>query len=395
MKFRDGFSPRVNALSMLASIMERSGGPEQVILTDGETTIKRFGQYEKVTYKGKEEIIGLIDPVLVYLGNEFSDFTLKDIAARTMKYWNTMPKYQLNFAGKRLLVLPSPKRVLTSNELEKINRFLEGTARRLFISCGTDTDIFNLVLDQLESIFEIIPFATSQDAMMSGILSTGELIALPVTTRGWFKVRDKYADLATIKDPFDKGLAFSNVISVSPAYTYPAGTGTVWETDDVYSTEFQGLADIHYGGAGWGCFRNNLYPVSYDLDDWTAISKADFMAWLTSIETYFPLITKVPAGHTLTRNSKGWLDFTDVALFDFIAAQLVYKSGDNVLVGGFLPAWLTTAYNTSYDPNYAIKRFSEWCVYEEWGTEDKLSQMFFNMPPYLYSDDTYIPPIQS
>ena len=380
-----GRPPRTNSLS---GILARNPSFQQKI-SDGDTTIKNTGLYQKV-YSKKEKQEEPKFLITVYYPP--SEITYKDLAPKTMKYWNVLPTANLYEVAQSMAVcVPSPTRLLTDGEVNVLKSM--GKHRKMFIFPGTNTTIYNEVLDQLECIFEIIPFSTTPTGGVNGILTTGELMYLPVTLRGWLRVRNKYASLAIAKDPYGKGMAFDNIIHVVPAYHWPDGDGGVYETGYIWDEGTIALTDLHYGGSAYGFQYNTLY-TTYP-DNWTTLTKAEVLAWLYSIQSHMPYMKKTEENYVIHRNAEGWIDFTDIAEFDWISATLAYYIGDGIMTAGFTPYWLTAAYNTIYDSTYTTKQFSKWWAYKKWGTTNKLAQYFYNMPPYTLYDDTYIPPIQS
>ena len=351
--------------------------------------LKSHGMYEKVIYSPEKKKEDELDRVLVYLGpnNDFSEYTLPQIGANTMSYWNILPEYQLDLFGKILVVLPSPKRILTDAEVVALKKYAE--KRKLFIFSGTNIDICNQVLDQVGSIFEIIPFASSNIGLTNGIIPSRTVVGLPVKTEGWLLVRSKYASLASVLDPFGKGISFSNIITIVPAYVFNYGGGGVYESRWMFPSAYQ--ANIHYGTGAWGCSRNTVYPLSYTVDDWSALTKTAYIAWATAVggteDKSIELIYKKLPSYNFTRDSRGWLTFTDYAEYDWVSATMAFKG--NIMVSGNTPLWLK-----AYDA-YDAPDFYKWMAFKEWGTTDVFHQPFYNMPPYVYYDDTYIPPIQS
>ena len=193
-----GRPPRTNSLS---GILARNPSFQQKI-SDGDTTIKNTGLYQKV-YSKKEKQEEPKFLITVYYPP--SEITYKDLAPKTMKYWNVLPTANLYEVAQSMAVcVPSPTRLLTDGEVNVLKSM--GKHRKMFIFPGTNTTIYNEVLDQLECIFEIIPFTTASTGGIYGIIPDGTLMYLPMTYRGWLRVRDKYSSLALVKDAFGKGI---------------------------------------------------------------------------------------------------------------------------------------------------------------------------------------------
>jgi len=384
---------QVQSLSFNRRMREELGGLDITQLKrffqDGETIIKGHGLYEKVIPTLKDE--KKYSPITIY--QPPSEIEYRDLAPKTLRYWNNVPTYSLTeVAASMAVCLPAPKRILSAAEA-RVFRMM-GTKRKVFVFPGSDVDIFNYVIDQMGSIFELIPFSTQSLVGTSGILPTGELIGIPNTKRGWLRVQDKYAALAVAKDAFGRGLAFENIISIFPTFVYPRGNGGVYETGYVWDEGTIALTEAHYGGSAYGFQKNTIYPTAYSYDNWPGLSKEQVLAWLNSIISNMPYIKKSTSGYSLTTDSRGWVNFQDYALYDWISATMAYYTGDHILVSGFTPYWLTAGYDIDDDSYYSTKQLSSWWAYEEWGTTDVLHQYFYNMPQYFLYDDTYIPPIQ-
>lgn len=343
----------------------------------------------------QEEVSNYGVVVYLYTGKKYGAFSsadIKTVTQKSMRYFGNAPAEEPDelFDYQTIIIL-EPIRVLTQQELRIFTKLKQG-GRRFVLFPGSDIAVFNAILVQLGSIFELIPNAAERIVGSYGKLPDGKLLYLPVAARGWIKVMNAYANLAAVKDPFGRGLGFSNIVTVMPEFSYPPDTG-FWATTSFWGDDIVQLANLHYGGVSWGCHRNSLYPVGYTLDDWPALSKAAFLSWLDSVKGSFPMITKVPLGHTYTTGENGWRDFSDVAAYDFVSAKLAYYKNDNIMVAGFAPYWFNSSYNTQADSGTTTKLFSQW-IAGEWGTTDVFSQMFYNMPPYLYNDDSYVPGFQ-
>lgn len=337
------------------------------------------------------------DGVVVYFyrGKKYGAFSsadIKTVTQKSMRYFGNPPVEEPDeLLDYQTIIILEPIRVLTQQELRIFTK-LKQHGRRFVLFPGSDIAVFNAILVQLGSIFELVPNAAERIVGSYGKLPDGKLLYLPIAARGWIKVLNAYSNLAAVKDPFGRGLGFSNIVTVMPEFTYPPDTG-VWTTTSVWGNDIVYLANLHYGGVSWRCNRNSLYPVGYALDDWSALSKTAFLAWLDSVKASFPMIIKAPAGHTYTTNGSGWRDFSDVAAYDFVSAKLAYYTKDNIMVAGFAPYWFNSNYNTQADSSMSTKLFSQW-IAGKWGTTDVFSQMFYNMPPYLYSDYSYVPGFQ-
>ena len=381
MGFKAGQREDLGSLSTITTVMPHPDGNDALMKTFAE-------KFRKVIWTPRPDLpkgpgITVYQPP--------SEISYKDLTPKTRRYWGVAPTYNLaEVAASRAVCLPAPTRVLTDAEAKVFK--MMAAKRRIFTFPGTNVTIFNSVLDQMDSIFEIIPLATVATIGSVGILPSGELMALPNIRRGWLRVRDKYSSLALATDAFGKGMAFENIISVFPTYAFEDHYG-VYDTGNVWDVGTIQLTEDHYGNGSYGFVLSGLYPVGYLLDNWPGLSKAQVLAWLASIQSHMPYMDKTSEGYVLTKNDKGWANFEDYALFDWVSATMAYYTKDNILVAGFTPYWLTASYNTIYDTYFTTKQFSRWWAYEEWGITDQLHQYFYNVPQYVLYDDTYIPPV--
>jgi hypothetical protein len=304
-----------------------------------------------------------------------------DIDKKSFIYFGTMPARDVIEAMEYdTIVLYEPRRILTDTE-KKVFKALTAKGIRMVLFPGGDLTIFNAILEQIGSIFEVIPLASELFAGIYGKKPDGNLLYFPVTKRGWLKVRNDYAHLATVKDPFGRGLAFSNIVTICPAFYYKISAG--FDLSAIWPENFISEAEDHYGTGVWYCTKNSMYPSGYALDDWPALSKASFISWLESIQDDMPLIDKAPLDFVFSRNDKGWVDYTDINQMDWVSANLAYYT-DNIMVAGFSPFWFCSDYNPEYESTTSIKEFSSW-LGQKWDNVDVFSQWFYNMPPYLYT----------
>jgi hypothetical protein len=404
MGFRAGQREDLGSLSTITTVMPQVDGNDALMKTFAE-------KFRKVIWTPRPD---LPEGPGITVYQPPSEISYKDLTPKTRRYWGVAPTYSLaEVAASRGVVLPAPTRVLTAAEVKVFK--MMAAKRRIFTFPGTNVTIFNSVLDQMDSIFEVIPFASpgSIGGVNGMYSSSGGLLNLPIIDRGWLKVRDKYSDLATVKDAFGKGMAFRKIMTVSPCYIWPGcSIGGPWSTEYIWGDEIRAIAELGWDSGYWWMGRNTVYPADYPLDDWGSLTKVQFLAWLDSLpleanpEPGHPtngLIKKLPSAslgsghpHALTKNAAGWYDYTDLLYYDFIGARMAYYTEDNIMVAACTPYWLTAAYNVSlYDPYYTVKEFSKWWAYKEWGETDRFNQYFFNMMPGIYGYNGYIPPIQS
>jgi len=393
-----------NLMSREASKMKSSGATQGQAQFGGSSVQLDANGINRVTIKTpvkeepqkvQEELSNYGVVVYMYTGTKygaFSSASIKTVTQKSLHYFGNEPVEDPGelFDYDTIIIL-DPIRVLSQPELRIFTKLKEH-GRRFVLFPGTDMTVFNAILVQLGSIFEVVPNDAERIVGSYGKLPNGKLLYLPVMARGWIKVLNAYSNLATVKDPFGRGLGFNDIVTVMPEFIYPPATGS-WGMLSIWEDLFIELANLHYGEPGWFCTRNSLYPVGYTLDDWPSLSKEAFLVWLASVSANFPMVIRVPTGHIYTTDGNGWRDFTDVSAYDFVSAKLAYYSKDNIMVAGFSPYWFNSSYNTQADSGTSVKLFTQW-IAGKWGKGDVFSQMFYNMQPYLYRDNAYQPPLQ-
>ena len=376
-----GRPPRTNSLS---GILARNPSFQQKI-SDGETTVKNTGLYQKVysTPKKEEKIDSNL--VCVYVGSKttpFSEYGMSDIIRGTMRYWNVEPERDLSkLFEKKLLVLPCPIRVLTEREVTTIKNFLKGN-RRIAFFAGSNLTIANAILTQLESRFFIVAESTPGVRVLAGYITPKELTIWPAYTLGRVSVYKTYWNTAIVKDWNGFGMLYNDVVAIAPyniiawlgpntqsfldwigLYTHstdlltkvnaynppPGGTDPVWTVTDPPSPTFPtGYLD----GMGYG---------SLNLTAWGA--------WMSANIGNLPLSYIHAYGYNRTRTTFTWgtynlsyYNYTDKKYRGYIAAYTAYVPAEKIIVSSFKPYWLQYNYDAIFSGSGIAgpKEFSSW-----------------------------------
>lgn len=345
-----------------------------------EIITKRHGMYEKAIYNPQQEII-TGNRVCVYVGNPsipFSEYSKALLTEKCSHYWNTIPETDLSrIHEKKLLILPCPVRILTTQELSTIRGFLKGS-RRLVLFSGSDTTVANSILRQLESKLEIIPFSFAEAVYnMSGKITQNQLVWWPGYPVGWIGVYRDYWSTAKVIDWKGYGLLYDNITDMSPA-----NYSTVWQLPEnesiisFYGNYFHSSDQISKVNdydpeedltwtMSWINMSIPLYPVGYIPYDYsTPFSLYEWRDWMNANIDNLPIYRIFRNGYALSKTSFAggqYIDFLNSEYRGLSGSFLSYVTGERIVVASFKPLWLTVNYDASdIDDWYKTKELSNW-----------------------------------
>ena len=372
----------------------------QVELDGNTATSKSFGDYIKILYNKQEGL--KVDPVLVYTGpdDNFSEYTLNDIVSGCARYWGTVPKRALDFTNKLLLVLPRPKRILTTAELAKVLEFKSRNNCRIVIFCGSDETISNQILVQLSSKLEFIEYTPALTGFknISGFIMVDgvkTLFWVPAEVKSFVGVRSAYWSTAELKDFNNFGLSYSGITGISPIPMYltigtiPSGWLSSYD-HYAYSESMFAVSDPVWTDIRWGS-DPSPYPATYFSSGYTQ-TKAELIDWIEANVSELPMYylndndwvpSKTTFAYGLYRN------YSETTRGIFNGFYAAYANEEKIVTIGFYPSWLSKAsgFNQDVGQAYKIMLFSLWLLY---GKLDLYPDMFntgnrFTMPlPFTY-----------
>lgn len=380
-----GFASQgVDVLKNLMSYNKLEQGSITRRLSNGAVVNIRscFGSVQVNTYfpeKGKEEtpvtdFSNLPDETLVYMGpdNDLSAYTTEAIIQGVLRHWYTIPSTSLaELPSKLLLVIAAPKRALTVDEVAAISKFIAVPGRRLFISPSNEPQWVNEILVQLESKFELIPIVSpfTTTVRLAGLLPDSNLMALPCYESAWLAYK---GDNPVVRDINTYGVWYDNVCSIAYLYYYsPPDAQTTYIFGPELNSKIPNSGSIIHWNVD-ACYP--AYPYTY-----TDTYRDDYLNWYNPyLEAEIAPMTKaVAASYEFTRNTKGWRNFTDLGVCNFNGSLLAFDNVKNIIVAGFIPAWLTN----SYDPSlFTSDLFCNWLIYGRLDVTDNFKQKYFMMP---------------
>ena len=380
-----GFTDKVPGDSAAMSFHRKSraelGGLNIMNISGADGAIlKSHGMYEKVIYRPKERELRALAPVLVYLGpgNDFSEYTKKDIESNSLKYWWSSPLYGLDFLDKILLVLPCPKRLLTAREAESILKFISRNGR-IVIFAGENMGIASGVLTQLGSRLEYLansPAITGNLHIISGKLPDGELFWTVGGHRYWIGVKQLYWPEATVRDFYGYGIAYNNITSLSPwwrGFGPGAFTADNWFNRfgyHIYSTSFLQVPEWPYITVKWSDLL--FYPVGYIPYTYVDMLMTEFQPWISANATELPMYYINTGGEPFYQKTYFkygyYFNYSETASAGSIyqSSTLAYVDGEGVVACSFKPSFLSNTLVGSYDDLdkvMKIKEFAWWLVY--------------------------------
>jgi hypothetical protein len=375
----------------------------QIELDGTISTSRSFGDYIKILHNKPEGF--KVNPVLVYTGpgNDFSEYTLSDIASGCARFWGTVPMETLDFTNKLLLVLPRPKRTLTADELEKVLKFKSRNNCRIALFCGSDESVSSQILIQLNSKLEFIeytPALTGFKDLSGFIMINGAktLFWVPAEIKSFIGVRSDYWSTATLKDFNGFGLSYSDITGIVPRFgTWRVGTLTSGWLSSYgyykYSESLFTVSDPRWTSISWPT-SSPLYPSTYFSSGYTQ-NKAELITWIGANIPELPMYYLSgndwePSETAFAYGSyRNYTEITETRGIwnGFIAA---YADGEKIITIGFYPSWLSKAngFNQDIGQTYKIMLFSLWLLY---GKLDLYPDMFntgnrFTMPlPFSFT----------
>jgi hypothetical protein len=365
------------------------GNLDQIKVSDGDgNTIQRLGRYEKVRVGQKEEHQQKSYTVALYVGKDISAYQYSDVAEKTLRYWGQPPINSIGEAYKYdVLCLSCPIRPLSNIELSVFLKMKE--TRKVVVFAGSDLTSFNLVLDQLGSIFEAYP-SLDYEAKQITVNSPdgGTLFLVPGYWWGWLAVRRKYDNLASVADPLGHGLLFNNIVNMqAPFYAkYPDGAtfngGSIpfayW-----FGSEFLAALSGPSPSVTWS--RATLATTNFYPEEWSTLSLAEIKSWLSGLGS--GIIQVTPPGYVLATDSKGHR-IVDPDIEDRGSSSLAYRYGSNLIVASFSPLWFEDLYVPAYDSTYEVREFSRWIANGSLSNTDVFQQPFVQYVPFSYSITT-------
>jgi hypothetical protein len=326
------------------------------------------------------------DVVLYHCMNKklgaISAYAYRDMAAKSLRYFRTEPAIDYRvLPGYRAVVIYEPTRILAAEELKLLQTLLAGGVK-LFLFPG-DVTIYNLILAQFGSGLYVKAFATEE---MGGytLCSPDEsrLYRIAAYGKGYIAVKLTNTYKATIKDPYDVGLAYEDIISLGFVFTLPWQTS--WWFDYLYGSYIPNFLLLSWEKASG--LTTDEYPY-----DWNVLSRYELTAWLATLgDGAFKFRREA-----IDMDANGWLTYKDVSSYATLSSYLAYAAGSNLYVSGLSPCWLRPQYKGEYDKSTDIDRFCTWMgTGRQVKKNDKLGD-FLVSPPYYWTASGVVPPIQT
>lgn len=379
----------------------------------------------------EEEEINYESPVMVYVGspnNPLSKYTVKELTEQSVKLWNTYPDISLEkLASKRLLVLPCPKRALTTAETEAMLSFLEGKETRIAVFSGTDFTSTNAVLASLKSKLQCIAYEDSKTELnlvnLSGYLplkgTDKFLFHILVKEAGYVVVHPDYWNTAVVKDWNGYGVMYNDITNMCPArYYYLPTPSSAWADLFVHTSNYAFSTALVYdpdippgeeGGKFWDIAETwycQLYPSTYITWSYTGKDEVDVFTWCVNNASYMPFIYVHCSIPTSTAFLFGrYFDYSESATIKNARVQsyLAYADNEKIIVGSFEPVFLSglAGYSNSvFNKNYTAQDFADWLLmYDMTPSKDMFNTngCFVLDMPWLYSllgSSPYFPGVQ-
>jgi hypothetical protein len=331
--------------------------------------------HEERKYKEEETLLG--DNTLVYLGTDFSEYTMDSIVKECLRHWSVVPQENLDgLTDRLLLVLPCPKRILTDNELAIIKVFLSSSASRIFMFPGSSITFVNLILKQLDSCLELVAITGANTTIyrMNGLLPDSTLISLPASLPAWIGVNESSTHVPIVRDINGFGVWYDGICSLSYlGYYTPPDSLTEW----VFGPEI--IEKINSGTITIGWTINPDYVSPFYTKTYTDKTEDEYLTWYNPYLTagIAPMTKSVADSYSFTRNAKGWRDFADLGICNFVESLIAFVPSERIVLCGLVPAWLTNTYAKEITTTDA---FCKWLVYGTLENKDNFKQKYFMMP---------------
>lgn len=309
-----------------------------------------------------------------------SPYSYKDMAAKTMRYFGTMPAIDVSeLLDYPVIVIYEPTRILADKELALFKKLL-ASGVRMFLFPG-DITIYNLILTQLESSLYVKASTEAIGKVTLCSPDTDRIYKIVAYTKGYISVKLQNTYTPIIKDPYGIGLVYKEIISL----------GFVFRWEWLGS----GLPDYLYGN-----YLLNLILLSWsrnsDLADdeypyyWSTLTEPELETWLSTLGD-----GAIKIGHEqLDKDANGWLTYNDTSSYSPLSSYLAYSAGSNLYVSGLSPYWLRPQYKGAYDKTTDIDKFCAWMGGGRQVTKNnnRLGN-FVMLPPYYWSAGFINPPI--
>jgi len=325
-------------------------------------------------------------PVCVYVGtmdaNHFCEYSVDDLAKKSLHYWGVLPEMTLDLAEKKLLILPCPMRVLTAGELSIIKKFMVGD-RRVVLFAGSDTTSANLILRQLGSKLELsVPYTSTGLFNISGYITPQQLVVWPAYRTGNIGVHSSHSGEAITRDWRGYGLLYPNITTLSP-YTI-----TVWTDGNypekqaefgsyMYSVQSYAFFDTHEHDV-WATWAHlNLAPLNvapgvpylYTTEnDFGTPAIPGLLGWMSSISASMPLYRMRPHGFVRSKTNFAtgqYVNYNDILHREFTGAIVACAQGEHLIVAAYKPVWLTEWYSAqTLDTWYmgSLSKIANWML---------------------------------
>jgi len=307
----------------------------------------------------------------------FSEYARATISARCLRYFGTGPNANLDDLMNdyiQTLILPCPVRVLTPDELTKIQAF-RVAGGRVAIFLGTNRTVANDVLIQLNSKLEFMPtFYTTAIKTLSGwYVEEGEtaqtLFWIPARVRGWINVKQSEWPTAVLNDFNGMGIKYDDVCAMMYMSYWQATEGgyphPAHYCQELYDAIVASPSDFTIQ---WYDYRTSCYPSGY-IGTYPT-DKPTIAAWLLANMAKMPTYKVAPYNYvrdtiyTPYGNPWDWSDPDMIADLEPMGMILGYAKNENLVVAALDWAYLTDDVGDPVTLDYWwwTQEFANWLV---------------------------------